>query len=103
MAGGSPQHITVNTSVVTVTFDYAAEYIEVLNVNGAGEVYFRFDGSDPGVGAEGSEVLPAAISSMRGYRQSYTNPGGGRTVKLIGSTNGIKVSVAARTLKARSS
>lgn len=104
MAGGSPQHVTVSSGgVTTVNFDYSYEYVEVLNVDGAAVVYFTLDGTTPVVGAEGTEVLPGAISSLRGFRPSFSSPGGGRQVKLIAASGTVLVSVAGRTLKARSS
>jgi hypothetical protein len=60
----SPQHDTLAAGeVTTMTFDVDFAEVEVMNVDGAAEVYFRFDGTDPTVAGDGCDVLPAAISS----------------------------------------
>ena len=60
----SPQHATlVANTVTTLTFDEDFDRVEVLNVDGAAEVYFRFGSTAPTVGGTGCHVLPAAISS----------------------------------------
>lgn len=98
----SPQHITLTGGVVeTVTFDYAFEFLEVLNVDGAAAVYFTLDGTTPAVGATGTEVLPAAISSLATFRSTFQTPNGGRIVKLI-SSGTPQISVAGRHRKTRS-
>lgn len=62
---GSPQHVTLVASTVsTLTFDEDFRAVEVLNVDGAAEVYFTLDESTPVVGATGTFVLPAAIGSV---------------------------------------
>lgn len=62
---GSPQHATlVAATVTTMTFDVDFGEMEVLNVDGAAEVYFRFGTTAPTVGGTGCQVLPAAIGSV---------------------------------------
>jgi hypothetical protein len=47
----SPQHATlVANTVTTLTFDEDFDRVEVLNVDGAAEVYFRFGSTNPTVG-----------------------------------------------------
>jgi len=63
MAG--PQHATLVAGEVTeLTFNRDFDQVEVTNVDGAGRVYFRVDKHDPGIEAEGSEVIPAAVGSL---------------------------------------
>lgn len=90
-----PLHATlVATEVTTLTLDLAdprgeilayaptPARLEVLNVDGASEVYFTVDGSVPTVGGNGCQVLPAAISSVE---VSDTTAGSSTVVKLISS------------------
>jgi hypothetical protein len=61
----SPTHVTlVAATVTTVTLDKDYNQVEVLNVDGAAAVYFTTNGSTPAVGANGSNVIPAAIGSL---------------------------------------
>jgi hypothetical protein len=86
---GSPQHVTLTANVVsTLTFDQDFENIEVLNVDGASEVYFRVGATAPTVGGTGCHVLPAAIGSVE--VEVFTS--GATVVKLI-SAGTPKVSV----------
>lgn len=64
-AVGSPHHATLVAATVS-TFTFSSNYgqIMVLNRDGAAEVYFRTDGVDPVVGADGCDVLPAAIGAV---------------------------------------
>lgn len=79
---GSPQHATlVAATVATLTFDYDAGEVEVLNVDGAAAVYVRTDGTDPTVAGTGCDVLPAAI----GYARLKVRTDGNTVVKLISS------------------
>jgi hypothetical protein len=85
---GSPQTATLVANVVTtLTFDQDFNLVEVLNVDGAAEVYFRLDGTAPVVGATSNFVLPAAIGAVEVEPPSNTNT----VVKLI-STGTPKVS-----------
>jgi hypothetical protein len=62
---GSPQHATlVAATPATLTFDQDFDRIEVLNVDGAAEVYFRVGSTAPTVGGTGCQVLPAAICAV---------------------------------------
>lgn len=86
---GSPQHATlIAATVATLTFDYDAGEVEVVNVTGTSEVYVRTDGTDPTVGGTGCDVLPAAI----GFVRIKVRTDGPTVVKLI-SAGTPKVSV----------
>jgi hypothetical protein len=62
---GSPQHATlVANTVTTLTFDQDFNRVEVMNVDGAAEVYFTLDRSVPTVAGTGCHVLPAAIGAV---------------------------------------
>lgn len=77
----SPQYITLTASAVsTIEFDLDCEWVEVMNLTGTADVFFRVDGENPGVAATGSEVVGAAIGA------ALTVPvptAGNTTVKLI--------------------
>ena len=61
----SPHHLTlVAATVATVEFTQNFGRIEVLNRDGAAEVYFTVDGSTPTVGGDNCQVLPAAIGYL---------------------------------------
>lgn len=63
----NPQHKTlVADTVTTVTFDRPYDRVEVMIVRDPGvePVYFRTDGTDPGVEVDGSQVTPAVIGSL---------------------------------------
>lgn len=76
------RHITlVANTVSTVTLDSDYDWVEVINRDGAGEVYFTLDGSTPTVAGNGTLVLPAAIS---GVEMEY-NRTTAAVVKLISS------------------
>lgn len=90
----SPQHVTLVASVVTtVSFPGAGapSRVEVLNVDGAAEIYVSVDGTNPTVGGDGYWVLPAAIGSLE--VDPHTPASGSATVKLI-SAGTPKVSVS---------
>lgn len=58
-------HRTLTPATVdTVTFGEDYGVVEVLNRNGAGELYFTVDGAAPVVAGNSTHVLPAAISAM---------------------------------------
>lgn len=77
---GSPFHATLVANVVTtLTFDYDAGEVEVLNVDGAAAVYVRTDGVAPTVRGTGCDVLPAAI----GVVSLKVRTDGPTVVKLI--------------------
>lgn len=77
---GTPQHATlVASTVTTFTFDSAFTAVEVLNVNGAAEVYFTTNGATPTIGGIGSDVLPACIGSL----VVQPSAAGNTVVKLI--------------------
>lgn len=78
----SPQHATlVASTVTTLTFNVDFNRVEVLNVDGAAEVYFTMDGTAPTVGGTGCHVLPAAIASC----EAEPTTSGATVVKLISS------------------
>jgi hypothetical protein len=70
----------VADEVATVEFDLDYEWVEILNMTGTADVFFRADGEDPGVAAACSEVVGAAI----GASLTIAVPTAGNTmVKLI--------------------
>lgn len=81
------QHGTVSTSVVSATFTAAQldvnPSVEVLSRDGAGEIYFTVDGTDPVAGAANTFVVPAAIGSA----QVDARPGAALVVKLIATVS----------------
>lgn len=78
----SPQHATlVADTVTTLTFDQDFDQVEVLNVDGAAEVYFTVGTTAPTVGGTGCQVLPAAIGVLE-FPVATT---GATVVKLISS------------------
>lgn len=78
----NPQHVTLTANTpATLTFDIDADLVEILNIDGAAEVWATLDGSTPVVGGNGSWLLPAAVGSIE-----LRPPGTGSaptTVKLI--------------------
>lgn len=105
MAAG-PLHATlVASTVTTLTLDLvdpvadlasfetpAGPRVEVLNVDGAAEVYFTTDGTtEPTVGGNGCHVLPAAIGAVE---VADRTAGATSVIKLI-SSGTPKVSVRA--------
>lgn len=86
------QHVTlVAATVARVDLPTNPGRIEVLNRDGAAEVYFTVNGKTPTVGGNDTYVLPAAISSVEVSRPRTTSAA---VVKLI-STGTPKVSVTA--------
>lgn len=86
---GSPQHATLTANtVLPIVFDQDYDRIEIVNVDGAAAVYFRVGQTNPGIAAEGSQVLPAAIGSV----EVDVTTSGGTEVRLI-SAGTPKVSV----------
>lgn len=59
----APVTLTADT-VEEFTLDADYNSVEVLNGDGAAEVFFRVDGEDPEVDAAGCYYLPAAIGSL---------------------------------------
>jgi hypothetical protein len=59
----APVTLTADT-VATFTLDGDYDTVEVLNGDGAAEVFFRVDGGDPEVDGAGCYYLPAAIGSL---------------------------------------
>lgn len=69
--------VTVPNTVLTIILDHAAKEVEVLNVDGAGRVHLTAGPTDadtaaPVTGADGTEVLPAAIGAVTIIRPSAT-------------------------------
>lgn len=60
------QYLTLpNATVKTVTLTGDEDFVEVINRDGAGEIFFTVDGTtDPVVGADNTYCLPAAIGSV---------------------------------------
>lgn len=82
--GVSPQHFTlVANTVKTFTFNIDFVAVEVLNVDGAAKVWFTLDGSDPVVGQDGCQVLPAAIGSVEVDPSAHGSGKGPTVVKAI--------------------
>jgi hypothetical protein len=69
----------VAATVATVNLPVNAGRVEVLNRDGAAEVYFTVNGTAPTVGGDDTHVLPAAISSVEVNRPRS----GDAVVKLI--------------------
>lgn len=79
-AGEIGVHETLVASTAdSVTFTDDITEVEVLNRDGAAEIYFTVDGSTPTVGGENCRVLPAAIGGLE-LRVEH-----GDVVKLISS------------------
>lgn len=78
----SSKHAVLSPGVadtVTLTVDWPQ--VEVLNRNGAAEIYFTVDGAVPTVGGDNTYVVPSAVAS-----QVVGSPASGRTVvRLISS------------------
>jgi hypothetical protein len=83
----APVTLTADT-VATFTLDADYDTVEVLNGDGAAEVFFRADGEDPEVDGAGCQYLPAAIGS-----QALSITGGGVTVVKAISSGTPKVAV----------
>lgn len=61
----NPQHLTLTAATVaTFTLDSDFDQVEVTSLDGASRVSFTVNGATPAVDANGSYVLPAAISSL---------------------------------------
>lgn len=59
-------HQTAASGVAdTVTLDKDYGEVEVVNRDGAGEIFFTLDGTTPTIGLAGTYMLPAAICSKR--------------------------------------
>lgn len=50
--------------VTTVTLTQDWNTVEVINRSGTAEIFFRTDGTNPTVGGNDSEMLPAAVGSV---------------------------------------
>lgn len=85
------QHATLTANTVT-TVDLGLNFgrVEVLNRDGAAEVYFTTSTADPTVAGANTHVLPAVIGSIE--VDDETPDGAHSLVKLI-STGTPKVSV----------
>lgn len=78
---GAHRKTLVASTVDTVTFSRDVDMVEVLNLDGAAEIYFTTDGSTPTVGGANTDVLPAAVNAVE--RDVPTS--GATVVKLISS------------------
>lgn len=54
----------VASTVDRLTFGSNFVQVEVVNRDGAAEIYFTVDGTDPTVGGTNTHVLPAAIGAV---------------------------------------
>ena len=85
------RHVTLApTTVDTVTLDQERQWVTVLNRDGAYEIYFTVDGSDPSVGGDDTYVVAKAIGaeSTARFPTEVEQPPGGENepvVKLISS------------------
>ncbi len=80
------KHAQLSAGVVdTVTLDADYSRVEVVNRNGAAEIYFTVsvDGANPTVGGDNTHVLVAAINGMTVNANAAT--GNPTTVRLISS------------------
>ncbi len=74
------QHATLVANTVTnLTFSTNGAKVEVLNVDGVAEVYFRTDATNPTVGGANCHLLPAAVNSYEVADEST----GDTVVRLI--------------------
>lgn len=79
------RHLTLTPSTVqTWTFTDNSSAFEILNRNGAGEIYISHDGTaapaDPTVGGNDFDVVPAAVGAAAQIRRTGT---AAITVKVI--------------------
>lgn len=77
------------TIVTTINVGSDARDIEVLNRDGAAEIFFTVDGTEPTIEGDDMYVLPAAIGSM-----VVQSPGAGDTVVKLRSVGTPKYSVS---------
>lgn len=88
----SSRHVTLTANVVsTVNLTTNAGSVEVLNRDGAAEVYFTTDNSTPTVEGNDTHVVPAAIGAATVADETS---GQNSVVKLIAASTA-KVSVRA--------
>jgi len=71
----------VAATVTTVTLDSDHNSVEVMNRSGSAEIFFTVDGTNPTVGGNDCDVLPAAINSI----EAPAFKKGATVVKLISS------------------
>jgi hypothetical protein len=72
------QHVTLTPSTVaSYTFTDNSSAFEILNRNGAGEIYISHDGTaapvNPTVGGSGFDVVPAAVGAAVQVRRSTSS------------------------------
>ena len=77
----APVTLTADT-VSTFTLDGDYDTVEVLNGDGAAEVFFTVDGADPTVDGAGCYYLPAAIGALAVENRAS---GAAPVVKVISS------------------
>jgi hypothetical protein len=53
----------VATVVTTVVLDGDFAYVEIINVDGLGPIYYTIDGATPTVAGDDVDVLPGAVAS----------------------------------------
>ena len=83
-------HGTTAAGVVSeVILDGDYQAIEVLNRDGAGEIFFTVDGAEPEVEGDDTHVLPAQIGAL----QVRSQASGTTAVRLI-SAGAVKFTVA---------
>lgn len=71
----------VANTMATVTLDHDFAQVEVLNRDGAAEIFFTVDGPAPVIEADDCQCLPAAIGAL----QLPASVGNQTVVRLISS------------------
>lgn len=87
-----PQYKTLAPGVVTtVTLPESEDHIEVVNVNGAGAVYFRLDGTDPDIDTDGSYFVNGSVGAF--LEVYYGDEGRPTNTVKLKSSAAVKVTV----------
>ena len=85
-SGVSDKHAQLAASTVdTVTLDRDYPEVEVVNRDGAAEIYFTVDGSNPTVAGDNTEYLPATSGASVRVSAGAFVTGTPTVVKLISS------------------
>ena len=88
-AVGAHEHVLAANTADTIEFAEDLKRVEIVNVNGAGAIYFTVDGSAPTVGGEGCGYLPASACS-----RIVTSRSPEKTIVRLISAVPVKYSVA---------
>lgn len=90
MAQNITSGTTTANTVATVTFARWLSSIEVVN-SGAADLWIRVDGTDPGIGADECQFVPArswvVIRNLTPIPEVGSGITGNTTIKLISSTS----------------